>query len=331
MSGQSITVIGAGAWGTALAEVAALGGNWISLRTRDPGLANTINETQENPAYLPGATLSGAITARAGFAEIGDPDLVLLATPAQASRAALEEIGAKTLAGKPVVLCAKGIETRTLLTQSQILADIAPNAIPLVLSGPSFAADVVAGRPTAVTLAGADPEQTGEIAQTLSGPSLRLYASDDIVGVELAGALKNIYALAAGAVEGAGLGLSARSALIARAQVEMRRLILEMGGKVETLSGLAGLGDLVLSCTTPQSRNYRFGLALGQGRTVAEIEADGAPLAEGVATAPVAFALADDYGVDMPLIEAVTLLLDNEKAIADIVATLMARPLKRET
>jgi len=234
------------------------------------------------------------------------------------------------LDGKPVVLCAKGLETETLLRQSEILGQCAPGAVPLVLSGPSFAHDVASGRPTAVTLASPDDALCAEIATALSGATFRLYQSNDLVGVEMAGALKNVYALAAGAVEGAGLGLSARSALIGRAFAEMSRLVAAMGGDALTLTGLAGFGDLTLSCTSPQSRNYAFGMALGQGKTPGEAEESGIGLAEGVKTAPVALGLAEKYGVDAPLISAVNALLAGRLGINDIVAQLMTRPLKRE-
>jgi glycerol-3-phosphate dehydrogenase (NAD(P)+) len=194
-----------------------------------------------------------------------------------------------------------------------------------VLSGPSFAVDVVAGRPTAVTLAGDDLDRAGDLAAALAGPSFRPYISDDRIGVEMAGALKNVYALACGAVEGARLGASARAALLARAYAEMARMVVALGGSASTLTGLAGLGDLTLSCTSTQSRNYRFGIALGEGRAPS-----GGELAEGVATAPVAQALADRLGIDAPLIGAINSLVSGEAGISEIVGGLMARPLKRE-
>jgi glycerol-3-phosphate dehydrogenase (NAD(P)+) len=229
-----------------------------------------------------------------------------------------------------VVLSAKGLETGTLDRQSEILADMAPDAVPYVLSGPSFAVDVAAGRPTAVTLAGDDAGDTSMLAAALAGPSFRPYAADDRIGVEIAGALKNVYALACGAIEGAELGASARSALIARAFAEMARMVSAMGGSASTLTGLAGLGDLTLTCTSVQSRNYQFGMALGRGLSVETIMANGAKLAEGVSTTPVADALARSLDVDAPLIQAVHAVLSGKADIATIVAGLMSRPLKRE-
>lgn len=325
---KHVGIVGAGAWGTALAQAAAMAGNDITLVARSPALVEEINRHHTNRSYLPDMLLSGRITA-AGRLDIA-ADLVILAVPAQASRAALLEIGEVALTGIPVVLTAKGLEAGTLKRQSQILADLAPRAVPYVLSGPSFADDVAAGRPTAVTLAGDDPEATQAIAAMLAGPTFRPYAAGDRVGVELAGALKNVYALACGAVEGAGLGASARAALLARGFAELSRIVVAMGGVASTLTGLAGLGDLTLSCTSTHSRNYQFGMALGRGENVGEIKAHGAKLAEGVATAPVAQQLARNLGIDAPLIDAVNLLLEGNSSIDEIVAGLMARPLKRE-
>jgi glycerol-3-phosphate dehydrogenase (NAD(P)+) len=325
-----VFVIGGGAWGTALAEIAARAGHETRLIVETEADARAVNKDHVNALNLPDIQLNPAIEAQTGFAGLDRADLALLALPAQLSRPVLAEIGPLPLKGKPVVLCAKGLETGTLKRQSQILSECAPEAIPLVLSGPSFAHDVASGRPTAVTLAASDDRLGALVAAALSGPSFRLYQSHDITGVELAGALKNVYALCCGAVEGAGLGLSARSALIGRAFAEMSRLVAAMGGQAQTLTGLAGLGDLTLTCTSSQSRNYAFGIALGEGRTVAEIEAMRLGLAEGVMTAPVALGLAQKHGVDAPLVEAVNALLAGRIDIDDIVVQLMARPLKHE-
>jgi glycerol-3-phosphate dehydrogenase (NAD(P)+) len=321
MALETVAVIGAGAWGTALAQAAAMAGRRVTLVGRDRGVIDEINTRHTNGSHLGPQLLSGQVTAAPA---LPDADIVILAVPAQASRDALRRHGGQ-LAGKPVVLTAKGLEHGTLKRQSEILAEIVAGATPFVLSGPSFAADVAAGRPTAVTLAGDDPEFTSRVAAALAGPSFRLYAADDRLGVELAGALKNVYALGCGAVEGAGLGASARSAMIARAFAELTRLVVRLGGGASTLTGLAGLGDLTLSCTSTQSRNYQTGMALGRGGSTA-----GIGLAEGVTTAPVAKALADGLGIDAPLIDAVNLLLGGQATINEIVAGLMSRPLKRE-
>lgn len=324
---ESVSVIGGGAWGTALAQAAAMAGLAVSLVARDPAQVDEINTAHRNARYLGGQQLHEAIVATT-VAEAAD--IVILAVPAQASRTALGALDPALLAGKPVVLSAKGLETGTLERQSEILLDMAPDAVPFVLSGPSFAADVAAGRPTAVTLAGDDANQTSALAAALAGPSFRPYAADDRIGVEIAGALKNVYALAAGAIEGAGLGASARSALIARAFAEMARMVSAMGGSAATLTGLAGLGDLTLTCTSVQSRNYQFGMALGRGQSVEAIIAGGAGLAEGVATTPVAEALAKSLDVEAPLIGAVHAVLSGQADITTVVAGLMSRPLKRE-
>ena len=324
---ETVSVIGGGAWGTALAQAAAMAGRKVSLVARDGAQVDEINTGHTNSRYLGAQKLHPAISATTIAAPA---DIIILAVPAQSSRAALAALDPALLAGKPVLLSAKGLETGTLDRQSEILADMAPEAIPFVLSGPSFAADVAAGRPTAVTLAGDDASQTSALAAALAGPSFRPYAADDRIGVEIAGALKNVYALAAGAIEGAGLGASARSALIARAFAEMARMVSAMGGSAATLTGLAGLGDLTLTCTSVQSRNYQFGMALGRGQSVEAIISGGAGLAEGVATTPVAEALAKSLDVDAPLIQAVHAVLGGQADITTVVAGLMSRPLKRE-
>ena len=324
---DSVSVIGGGAWGTALAQAAAMAGRPVTLVVRDTAQADEINTRHTNSRFLGEQILLDQIQA---IIDIQPADIIVLAVPAQSTRAVLTAIDPDFLAGRPVIVSAKGLETGTLERQSQIVLDMAPNAIPYVLSGPSFAADVAAGRPTAVTLAGDDASATSALAAALAGPSFRPYAADDRIGVEIAGALKNIYALACGAVEGANLGASARSALLARGYSEMARMVVAMGGSASTLTGLAGLGDLTLTCTSTQSRNYQFGIALGQGRTVEAIMAAGAKLAEGVSTTPVAAELARSLAVDVPLIDAVNAVLSGRGTIQTIVAGLMSRPLKRE-
>ncbi len=324
---ETVSVIGGGAWGTALAQAAAMAGRSVTLVVRSAEKATAINAGSSNDAALPGQKLLDGLEASPAFT---GSDIVILAVPAQVTRTLLSAMDPALLAGKPVILSAKGLETGTLARQSEILCDMAPDAVPYVLSGPSFAADVAAGRPTAVTLAGDDASATSNLAAALAGPSFRPYAADDRIGVEIAGALKNVYALACGAVEGANLGASARAALIARGYAEMARMVTAMGGSAHTLTGLAGLGDLTLTCTSVQSRNYQFGMALGRGQRTEDILASGAKLAEGVATAPVAAALARSLDVDAPLIEAVDAFVAGKADIATIVAGLMSRPLKRE-
>lgn len=324
---ESVAVIGGGAWGTALAQAAVMAGRGTRLVVRTAEQAEAINRDHVNVQALPGQRLLPGLVATD---RLEPADIVILAVPAQSSRTLLSGLDPEMLAGRPVVLSAKGLETGTLARQSEILIDMAPEAIPFVLSGPSFAADLAAGRPTAVTLAGDDASDTSALAAALAGPSFRPYAADDRIGVEIAGALKNVYALACGAVDGADLGASARAALIARGYAEMARVVTAMGGSAHTLTGLAGLGDLTLTCTSIQSRNYQFGMALGAGRTTEEIVAGGAKLAEGVATAPVAAALAKSLDIEAPLIDAVDAVVAGKADITTIVAGLMSRPLKRE-
>lgn len=330
MSEKPIYVVGTGAWGSALAHMLGLGGRQVVLCGRDETAIRTINEERRNPHYLQTVKMDAHVTAQLGYARLEAARAVLLVVPAQASRAVLADIGAAQLAGVPVILCAKGLEEGTLKRQSEILAETCPDAIPFVLSGPSFAADVAQGKPTAVTLAGPSLQQARNIVDLLAGPTFRPYSSDDIVGVELAGALKNIYALACGAVEGADLGLSARSSIMARAFAEMGPLVEAMGGQRESLNSLAGLGDLTLSCTARESRNFDFGFRLGAGESVAQIVASGSKLAEGVYSSPVGLALAEKYKVEAPIIKAVNALLRGEAQIERLVAGLMARPLRSE-
>ncbi len=331
---QNISVIGAGAWGSALAQACALAGRNVTLICREEITANEINQTRKNSQFLGKQILSDNIVATNDYNSLKNADIVLLVVPAQASASVLHSINIECniewLSDKPIILCAKGLEQKTMFRQSEILTNIAPKAIPMVLSGPSFAIDVAKGLPTAITLAGKDEALTKSVAKSLAGASFRPYVRYDIIGVELAGSLKNVYALACGAVDGAKLGLSARAALIARSYAEMERLVIKMGGKHATMSGLAGLGDLTLSCTSPQSRNYWFGQQLGMGKTVKEIKASGAKLAEGVLSAPVAQLLARKHNIEMPLIEAVNDLLENKINIKQLVIDLMKRPLKEE-
>ncbi|WP_127143086.1 NAD(P)H-dependent glycerol-3-phosphate dehydrogenase [Pelagibacterium montanilacus] len=325
-----VFVIGAGAWGTALGQAAAAAGNAVTIVGRDAEGVAGINRDHRLKRYLGDIALDPSIRAQTDLTGLDDANLILLAVPAQASRAMLGAIGPGVLDRKPVVLCAKGLERETNLRQSEVLAQCAPRAEPFVLSGPSFAHDVARGRPTAITLAGSKASRAESIATALASGSFRPYASGDVVGVETCGALKNVYALGAGAIEGAGLGLSARSAFLARAFAELGRLVAAVGGREATLGGLAGIGDLALSCTSGQSRNFSFGMALGRGETRDQIAASGVGLAEGVLTAPVALALARAHKVDAPLIEAVNMLVSGRARIDSIVPMLMARPLKRE-
>jgi len=325
-----VGIIGAGAWGTALAQVSASAGNQVMIIGRDEKIVGEINYFHHNQKYLGEQPLLPTISAGVDFLSLKSCDLVILAVPAQKTRTLLKSLPKSIKFKKPVVLTAKGFEKETLALQSQILEDEWPDAVALILSGPSFAVDVAAQKPTAITLASIDERALSQVGKILASASFRPYFSNDLQGVELCGGLKNIYALACGAIEGAGLGFSARSAFISRAMVEMGRIVEGFGGKGETINSLAGVGDLVLSCTSEQSRNYRFGIELGRGGVLAEILSEGLGLAEGVASTAVAHKMVCEAKIDAPLIKAVNHLLDGDVDISSIVEQLMTRPLKSE-
>jgi glycerol-3-phosphate dehydrogenase (NAD(P)+) len=323
---ERVAVVGGGAWGTALALAAARAGRDVVLVVRDPAVAKAVNERHENPARLPGLTLDPPIRATTDLSEVADADIVILAVPAQSTRAAASGLAAHLRPGTPLVVAAKGIERGSGLLLAAVAAEAAPGAVPAVLSGPSFAADVARGLPTAVTIATADGALADALAAALASPAFRPYASTDVVGVEVGGALKNVLAIACGIVVGRGLGASAQAALTARAFAELGRLAAALGGRPETVTGLSGLGDLVLTASSRQSRNFSFGIALGEGRAPSAT----GPLVEGALTAPVAAALAARLRVDVPITAAVAAVIDGTLSIDAAIEGLLARPLKRE-
>jgi glycerol-3-phosphate dehydrogenase (NAD(P)+) len=325
-----IAVIGAGAWGTALALAARRAGRDVLLWARDPALAEAIRRSGRNDAYLPGIAIDPAIEATADSAALGRAEALLLAVPAQHLRAMLARLGPDLPPQAPLVLCAKGIERGTLLLPAEIAAALQPGRPLAVLSGPSFAAEVAARLPTAVTLAAADPALARRLVAALGSAEFRPYASADPVGVGIGGALKNVLAIACGIVVGRGLGDNARAALIARGLAELVRLGLARGARPATLMGLAGLGDLTLTCTSRQSRNLRLGIALGEGRALADALAGQHGVVEGAFSAAGAVALADRHGVAMPISQAVDAILNRGAAIGETVAGLLARPLRPE-
>ena len=327
MSGTiSIAVLGGGAWGSALASTARLSGHDVRLWARDAGTVEAINERRENPRYLPGLKLAEGIKATVDLREaLRSADLVLAVTPAQALRDMLLEAAGAVPRDIPVMLCAKGIEQKTGRLLSEVVGEVLPDNPIAALSGPSFATDVARGLPTAVVVAARDGDLAARLAANLSAPQFRCYSSDDLVGVEIGGALKNVLAIAAGAVIGSGFGASAQAAMVTRGFVELRRLGAAFGAQPETLMGLSGLGDLVLTCGSGQSRNFAYGLALGKGENLA-----GRPLAEGVATAGIAAKIARERGIEAPIVDAVDRILAGEIGIRDAVAELMSRPLKSE-
>ena len=323
-------VIGAGAWGTALAQVAGWAGLDVLLQAREPEVVDSIRRRRVNEAFLPGIVLDDPVQVTADLADLADRDLILAVPPAQHMRATLEAFRPHHRAGTPVVLCSKGVERGSLKLMTDVLDETLPEAPAAVLSGPSFAAEVARGLPSAVTLACADARLGEALMNALSAPAFRPYLADDLVGAEVGGAVKNVLAIACGMSEGKGLGRSAHAALITRGFAEMTRLGVALGGRPETVAGLCGLGDLVLTCSSPQSRNMSLGLALGQGQTVEQALAGKRSVAEGYESAPAVRELAGRLGVDMPISLAVAALLNGETTVDAVVEALLSRPLKVE-
>jgi glycerol-3-phosphate dehydrogenase (NAD(P)+) len=323
-------VIGGGAWGTALAQVAARAGLQVCLQAREAEVVDQIRSTRENSLFLPGVTLDDAVSATTDMADLAGADLVLAVAPAQFLRAALTEFAPHVRAGLPILLCSKGVEQGSLKLMTQVLAETLPQAAPAVLSGPSFAGEVARGLPTAVTLACPDEALGRDLAEALATPTFRPYLAGDMIGAEAGGAIKNVLAIACGIVEGKGLGRSAHAALITRGFAEMTRMAEALGGDAETVAGLCGLGDLVLTCSSPQSRNMSVGLALGGGMTLAEALAGKLSVAEGVASAPAVRDLAASLGVEMPICEAVASILAGDVGVDQAIMDLLSRPLRAE-
>ncbi|SKA06349.1 NAD(P)H-dependent glycerol-3-phosphate dehydrogenase [Consotaella salsifontis] len=319
-------VIGGGAWGTALAALYAKAGHEVTLYARDTAMAAAINQSRENARYLPGIPVPQGLTATDDLAAATTgAEIVLAVVPTQSVRAVAASLAPLLQDRTPVVLCAKGIEKATGDFASDVLREEAPTARAAVLSGPSFAADVASGLPTAVTVAAGEIALADDLARALSTETLRCYASDDLAGVEAGGALKNILAIAVGAVHGRRLGASAAAALTARGFVELRRLGEALGGRAETLMGLSGLGDLILTCSSAQSRNFTFGLALGRGEDVSKLK-----LAEGVHSAEIAARIAAERGIEAPIIDVVAAVVAGRMTLEEAMKALLARPLKRE-
>ncbi|WP_230530490.1 NAD(P)H-dependent glycerol-3-phosphate dehydrogenase [Microvirga roseola] len=324
----SIGIAGAGAWGTALANAAAAAGNDAILWMRTAEQAQALAATRTNERFLPGVRLHDRIRPTADLGDLATCRAVLLVTPAQTTREMTAALASVLPAATPLVLCAKGIERGTNAFLCDVAEEVRPGAPVAVLSGPSFADDVARGLPTAVTLACRDSARAEELALALSGPTLRVYHRHDIRGVEIGGAAKNVLAIACGAVAGKGLGESAKAALIARGFAELLRFARAYGGEAETLMGLSGLGDLVLTCSSAHSRNFAFGMRLGQGLSVDD--AAGGKLVEGAATASALVALARAKGIDMPIAEAVEQILSGAWTLDHAVDALMNRPIKSE-
>ena len=321
-----IGVVGGGAWGTALAQVLGSDGVEVRLWAREPDVIESINRHHQNAMFLPGVPLSRSIIAVDDLSWVGEASAVLMVTPAQHMRAVLLDLPNH---GQPLILCSKGIEAGSLKLLHEVAAETQAGSPIAVLSGPTFAHEVAQGLPTAITIAAEDAALARNLAGLTARPAFRPYASTDVIGAEIGGAVKNVLAIACGVVEGAGLGQNARAALIARGFAEMTRFGLARGARAETLAGLSGLGDLVLTCSSTASRNFSLGVGLGRGESADALLADRRTVAEGAFTAPVLAEAARDAGVDMPVTEGVCRLLAGEPAPA-VIGALLARPLRAE-
>ena len=327
MAFNHIAVLGAGAWGTALALACARAGRSVTLWEHDPANAERLKKQRESH-FLPGILLDDRIAIASDLAEAARAAAILLVVPAQAVRAVIQALAPALAERTPVIVCAKGIERGSKKFMTEVIAECALKASPAILSGPSFAADVARGMPTAVTLAAADGKLAAELAQAVGSATLRPYHSNDVRGVEIGGAAKNVLAIAAGVVMGRGLGASALAALTTRGFAELVRFGKAYGAKAETMMGLSGLGDLLLTCSSPQSRNFTFGIKLGRGERPDSIHAG---LAEGVFTAPVLLEMARDQSVDMPISAAVAALLTGKVTVDAVIESLLTRPFKAES
>ncbi|MDX2308679.1 MAG: NAD(P)H-dependent glycerol-3-phosphate dehydrogenase [Hyphomicrobium sp.] len=327
---DSVGVVGGGAWGTALAQTLRQAGRVVTLWAHEAETVEDINERHVNRTFLPGISLDPELRATGDLAEIALADCILMVAPAQHVGSMGSALSAHVRPGQPIVLCAKGIERTTGRLAGEVLAAATPQAVHAVLSGPSFAADVARGLPAALTIACAREDWGRLLAERLGYRQFRLYWSSDLVGVELGGAVKNVLAIAAGIVDAKGLGASAHAGLVTRGFAEMRRLGEVLGARPETMMGLSGLGDLILTCGSPQSRNMSLGRALGQGRVLDEILKDRVAVTEGVYTASALVGLAREKGVEMPISEAVYAIIEGRLTVDDAIAGLMQRPLKAE-
>lgn len=327
---ENVSIVGAGAWGTALAQTLVQSGKSVTIWAREADVAADINERHVNRTFLPGVPLDLGVRATETLREATRADVILLVVPAQHLRSVATELARDLTPGQPVVICAKGIEQVSGKLMGEIAGEVLPQALLAVLSGPSFAADVVRGLPAALTLA-CRPETAGKaLVAGLSSRQMRLYWTSDVVGAELGGSVKNVLAIAAGIVAGRELGASAHAALVTRGFAELRRFAEAYGARSETLMGLSGLGDLILTCGSPQSRNMSLGRALAEGQPLSEILGSRSSVTEGVYTAAAVVKLARAKNIDMPIAEAVHAIVEGQISVDDAIAGLMQRPLKTE-
>jgi len=324
---MKLGVVGGGAWGTALAQVASTGGRETLLWAMEPEVVEAVNVRHENPLFLPTIPLNQAIRATGDLAELNSCDAWILVTPAQHMRSILERASP---GDRPLMLCSKGIEEKTGKLLHEVAREVCPSSPVAVLSGPTFAHEVAAGLPTAVTLACEDRALGERLRARINLVHFRTYCTDDVAGAEAGGAVKNVLAIACGIVEGKRFGQNARAALIARGFAEMTRFGIAMGGRRETLAGLSGLGDLVLTCSSTSSRNFSLGKALGEGGNVAALMRDRRTVAEGAHTAPVVHRIALERDIDMPIVGAVVELLSGDVGIDELLGTLLSRPPRDE-
>lgn len=327
---QKIGIIGAGAWGTALAQILSQAGRDVVLWAREPDVLDALSTKKENTFYLPGIPLHGSIQATGSLSKSVDCDALLITTPAQYVRPTLQALKGDLEGGRPVVICAKGIELQTGSLMSQVCEQEAPNATCTILSGPTFAREIARGLPSAVTIAAKDKEIGQNLKETLSTRTFRTYVTDDVLGSQIGGAVKNVVAIACGVIYGLKMGESARAALMTRGMAEMARLASAMGAKRETLMGMCGMGDLMLTASSMQSRNYSLGVQLGEGRTIEEILSSRKAVTEGVHTAKALTVMAARHAVDMPISSAVNACLNEGMSIEDAIERMLDRPLKSE-
>ena len=325
-----LAVVGGGAWGTALAQVLTMAGHKVQLVVREAEVLDSVNKTHENRLFLPGVSLSPDIMASQDFAVLSDCDLILMVPPAQHMRTTLQALAPYVPSDPVMLLCAKGVERGTDKLMHHVAQDVLPDVRFGVLAGPNFAAEVARGLPAAVSIACETADLGTKIAATLAGPTFRPYLHHDLVGAEAGGAIKNVLAIACGITEGMGLGRNAHAALITRGYAEMTRFAVALGARAETMVGMCGLGDLVLTCSSSQSRNLSVGLALGTGTTLEEALSGKLSVAEGVQSAPAVRHLAHTLGVELPICNAVAAILAGETCVKGAIETLLSRPLKIE-